>query len=118
MSRLARVIGVCFCFLLVGSGCDSFQSVPKPRTPEENQLFGPVAMRLDTFTKVRNWTNPNAEANPLTPPDGIEAVVEFDDRFGDHTKAAGTILFELFDYRPGWPDHAHPARIEIGRAHV
>jgi hypothetical protein len=54
-------------------------------------------MKFDTFSKVKDWSGRGA-------PDGVEALVEFDDRFGDRTKAAGTILFELFAYRPGWPD--------------
>jgi hypothetical protein len=81
-------------FLL--AGCSS-QIVPRPETAEESQLFGPVGMKFDSFSKVKDWSGRGA-------PDGVEALVEFDDRFGDRTKAAGTILFELFDYRAGWPD--------------
>jgi hypothetical protein len=91
-----RFTALATCLILFVAGC-SFGPTPKPRTPEENQLFGPVSMRLDSFSKVKDWTGRGL-------PDGIEAVVEFDDRFGDHTKAAGTVLFELFEYRPGWPD--------------
>jgi hypothetical protein len=71
--------------------------VPQASTEEENRLFGPVAMKLDTFSKVKDWSGAGK-------PEGVEALVEFDDRFGDRTKAAGTILFELYDYRPYWPD--------------
>jgi hypothetical protein len=71
--------------------------VPRPQTAEESQLFGPVSMKFDSFSKVKDWSGRGA-------PDGVEALVEFDDRFGDRAKAAGTILFELFAYRPGWPD--------------
>jgi hypothetical protein len=78
------------------AGCSS-QIVPQPQGAQENQLFGPVSMKLDTFSKVKDWTGDGT-------PKGIEALVEFDDRFGDRTKAAGTVLFELFTYRPGWPD--------------
>jgi hypothetical protein len=81
-------------------GCSSSAAAP-PRTAEENQLFGPVSMKLDTFSKVKSWDGTSA-------PNGIEALVEFDDRFGDRTKAAGTILFELYDYRPYWPDPRGP----------
>lgn len=76
--------------------CDA-QTPPRDRTMEENRLFSPVSMHLDNFTKVRDWIGDNT-------PDGVEALIEFDDAFGDRTKAAGTILFELYDYRPGWPD--------------
>jgi hypothetical protein len=81
---------------IVLAGCSS-QIMPRPQTAEESQLFGPVSMKFDSFSKVKDWSGRGA-------PDGVEALVEFDDRFGDRTKAAGTILFELFDYRPGWPD--------------
>ncbi|HEY1922875.1 MAG TPA: hypothetical protein VGG44_08910 [Tepidisphaeraceae bacterium] len=81
---------------LLVAGCSS-QIVPRPETAEESQLFGPVSMKFDTFSKVKDWSGRGA-------PDGIEALVEFDDRFGDRTKAAGTVLFELFAYRSGWPD--------------
>ncbi|MGD0389466.1 MAG: hypothetical protein ABSC42_10980 [Tepidisphaeraceae bacterium] len=81
-------------------GCSS-PAVPPPRTAEENLLFGPVSMKLDTFSKVKDW-----DANGI--PDGIEALIEFDDRFGDRTKAAGVIMFELYDYRPYWPDPRGP----------
>jgi hypothetical protein len=82
--------------LIVLAGCSS-PTMPQPRTDEENRLFGPVSMKLDTFSKVKNWSGGSK-------PDGVEALVEFDDRFGDRTKSAGTILFELYDYRPYWPD--------------
>jgi hypothetical protein len=78
------------------SACSS-QGTPQPRTAEENQLFGPVSMKLDTFSKVKDWNSDNV-------PDGIEALIEFDDRFGDRTKASGVVIFELYDYRPYWPD--------------
>jgi len=85
---LVAMIAIC--------GCSS-QPSPDPRTAEENQLFGPVSMKLDTFSKVKDWNEDNV-------PDGIEALIEFDDRFGDRIKAAGTVIFELYDYRPYWPD--------------
>jgi hypothetical protein len=78
------------------AGC-SPQQDPMPRTTEEDRLFGPVSMKLDTFSKVKDWEGKGV-------PQGIEALIEFDDRFGDRTKAAGTVVFELFDYRPYWPD--------------
>jgi hypothetical protein len=87
---------ICILLLAALSGCSS-QSSPAPRTAEENQLFGPVSMKLDTFSKVRDWNEDKV-------PDGIEALIEFDDQFGDRTKAAGVVVFELYDYRPYWPD--------------
>ena len=69
----------------------------QPGSIQENQLFGSVSMKLDTFSKINDLSGSGR-------PDGIEALIEFDDRFGDRTKAAGNVYFELFGYRPGWPD--------------
>jgi len=77
-------------------GCNS-NPTPKARTDDEQKLFGAVSMKLDTFSRVKNWSNGGS-------PSGVEVFVEFVDRFGDRTKASGTILFELYDYRTGWPD--------------
>jgi hypothetical protein len=82
--------------VIILAGCSS-QIVPQSQNADEHKLFGPISMKLDSFSKVRNWTGDSR-------PDGIEALVEFDDRFGDRTKAAGIIFFELYDYRQGWPD--------------
>jgi hypothetical protein len=61
-------------------------------------MFEPAAMRVHpVFTQVKDWTGDGR-------PDGVEAVVEFTDAFGDPTKASGQVLFELFDYRPRSPD--------------
>jgi hypothetical protein len=90
-----RFAGLLLLFPIL-AGCSS-QAIPQPQSVEEQQLFGPVSMTLDSFSKVKDW-------NGTGTPDGIEALVEFDDRFGDRSKAAGIILFELFEYRPGYPD--------------
>jgi hypothetical protein len=83
-------------FALLLAACQSPQ--PIPRTPDEEDMFGPLTMRLHpTFTQVKNWTG-----GPR--PDGVEAVVEFDDRFHEPTKAAGTLIFELFQFRKGFAD--------------
>jgi len=82
--------------LLLAAGC--YSPAPHERTPEEQAMFGPATMRIHPlFTQIRDF---NGDAKD----DGVEALVEFDDSMGDPTKAAGTILFELFDYRKGWPD--------------
>src|SRR3982751_3083148 len=44
------------------------------------------------FTRTRDWNNDGVA-------DGIDAEIEFLDRFGDPTKADGRIVFELFNYR-------------------
>ena len=49
------------------------------------------------FSEVKDWTGDGT-------PDGLEVLVEFQDRFGDPTKAAGTLMFELYDYRRTNPD--------------
>jgi hypothetical protein len=91
-------LSVCFCLLaLLGLSACASTSTPQPRTAEEEQLFGPVSMKLDTFSKVKSWNSDNV-------PNGIEALIEFDDRFGDRIKASGVVIFELYDYRPYWPD--------------
>jgi hypothetical protein len=64
----------------------------------ELDLFGPTAMRIHpTFTRMQDWTGDGV-------PDGVEVLVEFQDRFGDPTKAAGTLMFELYEYRPANPE--------------
>ena len=45
----------------------------------------------------------------ITPSDeaetnGINAVVEFQDQFGEPTRSAGSVLFELYAYRPSDPN--------------
>jgi hypothetical protein len=71
---------------------------PAARTSDEAALFGPRSMRIHPiFSQVKDWTGDGE-------PDGIEALLEFQDAFGDPTKAAGTVVFELFDYRAYNPD--------------
>lgn len=77
-------------------GCQGAK--PYPRTPDEAAMFGPASMRIHPiFTRLRDWDGDSK-------PDGIEALIEFQDQFNDPTKASGKVLFELYDYRPGWPD--------------
>ena len=60
--------------------------------------FAPVSMRLHpVFTRVADWTGDGRA-------DGIEAIVEFYDRFDDPAKASGTMVFELYDHDPAAPD--------------
>jgi hypothetical protein len=49
------------------------------------------------FTQVKDWTGDGK-------PDGIEALLEFQDQFNDPTKAAGTVIFELYSYDKRSPD--------------
>ena len=91
MRRLA------LCLLLIAlTGC---ASKPLERDNAEIVMFGPTRMRVHPiFTQVKNWTGGG------TRPDGIEAELEFQDQFGDPTKAAGKVMFELFNYRRSSPD--------------
>lgn len=83
-------------------GCSSDPADNTTRTPVDQLPFGPTAMRLHpVFTQVRDWTGDGK-------PDGIEAVVEMQDQFGDPTKASGRIIFELHGYRPYNPDPRTP----------
>ncbi|HEV2296092.1 MAG TPA: hypothetical protein VGR35_19765 [Tepidisphaeraceae bacterium] len=83
--------------MLVLAGCSSRVRLPE-RTPRNATMFGPTSMRIHPiFTQVKDWTGDGK-------PDGIEALIEFQDRFGDPTKASGSAIFELFEYRAYNPD--------------
>ena len=93
MMRTAAVLALA----LVGFGC-SGSPTPPVRTPAEAQFFKPASMHLSSaFTKVTDFDGDGA-------PDGVEAVVELQDRFGDATKAAGRIVFQVYAYKPVNPD--------------
>lgn len=86
-------IGCCILFLC---GCQ-----PATRPPEteasDAPIFAPIDIRLHPFTAIKDWTGDNRI-------DGVEALVELQDRFRDPTKATGTCLFELYEYRRNFPD--------------
>lgn len=93
MRKIALVLTL---VALVG-GCQADTS-PFARTEADTRLFGPVAMRLHPiFTGVKDWTGDGR-------PDGVEALIELQDQFGDPTKASGRVVFELFDYRAYNPE--------------
>ena len=90
-----RTLAAVVCLLAI-AGCATPE--PVPRTQSDAQLFAPVSMRIHPiFSGVKDWTG---DAKP----DGVEALLEFEDRFGDPTKASGTVIFELFSYSPRDPD--------------
>jgi hypothetical protein len=65
-------------------------------------MFRPVSMRIHPiFTRVRDWTT---DAKP----DGIDALIEFQDQFGDPCKAAGTAIFELYSLQKFSPERRGP----------
>ena len=72
---------------------------PHYRRPAgDPDMFGPQAVRIHpTFTRTKDWTG---DGNP----DGIEAVVELQDQFGEPTRATGRVMFEIYPYRQYYPD--------------
>jgi hypothetical protein len=90
-----RISSAIFAVLLL-AGCS--QPVFDDPEVKDEALFGPAAMRVHpVFTQVKDWTGDGR-------PDGIEVLLEFQDQFGDPTKAAGTAMFELFEYKQAEPD--------------
>jgi hypothetical protein len=90
-----RLAAVSALFMFV-AGC-SHGPLPE-RSARDATMFGPTRMRIHPiFTQVKDWTGDGK-------PDGVEALIEFQDRFDDPTKASGTAVFELFGYRPYNPD--------------
>jgi len=84
--------GLLLSLLVILLGCQT-EPAPSPRSAAEMALFGPVAMRIHPiFTRVKDWTGDNK-------PDGVEALVELQDQFGDPTKAAGRVIFELYSFQ-------------------
>lgn len=82
--------------VLLLAGCES--NKPYPRDVTDAALFGPAAMRIHPiFTQVKDWTGDGQ-------PDGLEALIELQDQFGDPTKASGRVIFELYAYQPYSPD--------------
>src|SRR4051794_4722672 len=98
------IIGVVGC---CGMAMLSVACQPAPRTAEHENvgdvpLFAPTDLRIHPFTSVKDWTGDNK-------PDGVEVLLELQDRFRDPTKATGTVLFELYDYRRNHPIRAASA---------
>ena len=97
MPRPALWLLVTIAGLLAGSfGC---APNPTPRTANEQAMFGAVSFRIHpAFTQVKEWSGQHK-------PDGIEAVLEFQDQFGDPTRAAGEVRFELYSFLDIDPTH-------------
>jgi hypothetical protein len=71
--------------LLMAMGCQQPLDMMMVDAPPEANVLGPASMRIHPiFTQPRDWTG---DARP----DGIEALVEFLDQFGDPTKASGRV---------------------------
>ncbi|HEY2588515.1 MAG TPA: hypothetical protein VGI81_22430, partial [Tepidisphaeraceae bacterium] len=77
MVRFGLALGAVL--MLLGCG----ESSPYPRSPLDQQMFGPASVRIHpTFTQVRDWSGHGK-------PDGIEATLEIQDQFGEPTRATG-----------------------------
>jgi len=82
-------------FLLAAGACQPLGYV---RTPHDTEMFGAQAVRIHpTFTRAKDW---NGDGKP----DGIEAVLELQDEFGEPTRATGRAMFEVYQYRQYHPD--------------
>jgi hypothetical protein len=78
--------------LVIILGCSSFRNAVAPPS-DRPATFAPVAMRIHPiFTRVEDFNGDNY-------PDGIDALIEFQDQFGDATKASGRAIFELYAYQ-------------------
>jgi len=89
----ALSVAVILCLVV---GCASSGS--STRSSDSDAMFGPMSMKIDPiFTKISDWTGDGK-------PDGIEVSIGFEDRFEDPTKAAGRVIFELYEYRREDPD--------------
>lgn len=77
---------------LAAVGCTGSSGLARP------DEFGPTKLRIHpTFTQVKDWTGDKQ-------PDGVEAVVELLDSYGEPTRGGGTLLFELWGYKKYDPD--------------
>ena len=92
-----RVLVIVIVFSGLLTGCGIYPRVSR-RTLTESEMFGAANMRIHPiFSQVKDWTGDGK-------PDGVEALLEFTDGFGDPTKSSGQVVFELFDYRQYNPD--------------
>jgi len=96
-------VGAYACFVLSGvvtcltqAGCQPVGRLTERETSDA-PLFAPTDLRIHPFTAVKDWTGDNK-------PDGVEVLLELQDRFRDPTKATGTALFELYEFRKFAPD--------------
>jgi hypothetical protein len=81
--------------VLLVAGCADTGDMPAG--PRED-LFAARAVKIHpVFTRITDWTGDGKL-------DGIDALVELRDQFGDTTKGAGTFTFELFEVRQDRPD--------------
>lgn len=95
MSRFVLLGALLLGVVLLSAGC---RPGSQPTDDTRPGIFMPVRMRLHpVFTQMQDWTGDGRI-------DGVETLIELTDRFGDTTKAAGVVRFELFSYKPFDPD--------------
>jgi hypothetical protein len=83
-------------FLLLLASCEETQPISMGKNAAS--IIGPVSIRIHpTFTQPKSWTGDDK-------PDGIEALLEVRDRWDEPIRATGKVLFELYEYRTGFPD--------------
>ena len=94
MRRLAALAASILATLLIS--CEENQ--PLSMGKNAPSIIGPVSIRIHpTFTQPKSWTGDEK-------PDGVEALLEVRDRWDEPIRATGRVLFELYDYRTGFPD--------------
>ena len=87
--RTARILFLPVFLIL--SGCSIFRS--NDARTDQPASFAPVAMRIHPiFSRVTDFDGDNF-------PDGIDALLEFQDQFGDASKASGRAVFELYAFQ-------------------
>ena len=80
---------------LIAIGCET-GGIRSPGA--EVGMFSPRAVKIHpVFTKLSSWTGDDR-------PEGVEALVELRDQFDDTCKGAGSIVFELYEFRTNQPD--------------
>ena len=87
----------CLCASASSGGCNG----PRPLSMGKNaqNIIGPVSIRIHpTFTQPKSWAGDDDK------PDGIEALLEVRDRWDEPIRATGKVIFELYNYRTGFPD--------------
>jgi len=97
--------GSSFAFLIAGAlslapllmGCQP-ASRADDRVRTDATMFGPTDLRIHPFTSIKDW-DADGQSN------GLEALIELQDRFRDPTKATGTVIFELYSYERTQADH-------------
>lgn len=83
------------CLALLAAGCMADSSTP---AAPANDMFSPRTVRIHpVFTKIASWNGDDR-------PEGVETFIELRDQFGDPCKGAGSLVFELYEFRANQPD--------------